>query len=127
MTAFASVALFRRKDNIVFKAPRKERSENRTQARKAAARYWRGNIADPDVLTKIVVVRREGSMIAVAERTTGNGHDRDWLEFKLAPADAMKQPHVTACLVELGIDAAALPPALPDVLEINGAIYRREI
>ncbi|MGJ5032290.1 hypothetical protein ACQR1I_36010 [Bradyrhizobium sp. HKCCYLS2038] len=127
MTPFASVALFRRDGATVFKAPRKEPSGHKTQARKSASRFWRGNIGGADVLTKIVLVQQSGSAIQIAERATVNGQDRPWVEYRLDHAEALKAPHLAACLAELGVDPSAAPPAMPDVLEINGVIYRREI
>lgn len=123
MTPFASVALFRRNGSVVFKSPRKESSAEKTQARKSASRFWNGNIVEPDRLVKVVLVQSTGRGVTVSERQDG----RDWLEHTIAPADAAKQPHVAACLAELGVDAASVPAALPDVIEINGVIYRREI
>ncbi|WP_454618347.1 hypothetical protein [Bradyrhizobium cenepequi] len=127
MTLFASVALFRRDGAIVFKAPRKEPSQDKTQARKSASRFWRGNIAEPDVLTKIIVVQQAGRLIQIAERAVSGGQDRPWVEYRLDHAEAIKAPHVAACLAELGVDPASAPPPMPDTLEINGVIYRREI
>lgn len=127
MTLFASVALFRRKDGIVFKAPRKEPSAEKTQARKSAARFWSGNIIEPDVLTKIILVSTFGQLIHVAERAANSGRDRPWVEFNLQHAEALKQPHLAACLAELGVDPGAASVPLPETLEINGVIYRREI
>lgn len=127
MTLFASVALFRRDGGIVFKSPRKEPSQDKTQARKSASRFWRGNIAGPDVLTKIILVQCTGQLIYVAERATNGGKDRPWVEYHIDHATAAKALHLAACLAELGIDPAAAPPPLPETLEINGVIYRREI
>lgn len=126
MTVFASVALFRRAGSTVFKPARKEPSDTETQARKSAARFWRGNIADPDVLSKVVLVSAAGPLIQIAERAA-NGRDQPWVAYQLHVTEAAKQPHVAACLSELGIDPDAAPPLLPDTLEINGVIYRREI
>ena len=127
MTPFASVALFRRDGSTVFKAPRKEPNADKTQARKSASRYWRGNIAEPDGLTRIILVQVTGQLIYVAERAAVGGLDRPWVEYHLDHAAAAKTPHIAACLAELGVDASAAPPPLPDTLEINGVIYRREI
>lgn len=127
MTLFASVALFKRNSGIVFKAARKEPNPNKTQARKSAARYWTGNIVEPDVLTKIILVQCAGQLIHVAERATNNSRDQPWVEFRLQHAEALKLPHVAACLAELGVDPAAAMPPLPETLEINGVVYRREI
>ncbi|HEY5797689.1 MAG TPA: hypothetical protein VIU82_22015 [Bosea sp. (in: a-proteobacteria)] len=123
MPPFASIALFRRNGSVVFKPARKESSAEKTQARKSASRYWNGNIVEPDVLVKLVVVQATGRAVTISERQGG----RDWLEYTIDTAEAAKQPHVAACLAELGVDAASAPAAMPDVLEINGAIYRREI
>jgi hypothetical protein len=127
MTLFASVALFRRKDAIVFKAPRKEPSAEKTQARKSAARFWKGNISEPDVLTKVFLIQATPAMIHVSERAGNTGRDKPWVEYALAPAVAMKSAHLAACLNELGFDLEAAPPPMPETLEINGVIYRREI
>lgn len=127
MTLFASVALFRRKDSIVFKAARKEPNRDKSQARKSASRYWTGNIIEPDVLTKIILVQCAGPLIRVAERAAYGGKDRPWVEYNLQHAEALKQSHIAACLAELGVDPAAAPPPLPETLEINGVVYRREI
>ncbi len=127
MTPFASVALFRRNGGTVFKAPRKEPSAHKTQARKSASRFWSGNITSPDVLAKIVLVQCSGRLVEIAERATVNGQDRPWVEFRLDHAEAIKSPHIAACLSELGVDPASAPPPMPDVLEINGVIYVRQI
>lgn len=127
MTLFASVALFQRGGKIVFKAPRKEPNTNRTQARKSAARYWRGNIAEPDVLSKVILVQACGDAITVSERAVNAGRDKPWTDIRLHPKEAAKQAHLAACLTELGVDPEAVPPPLPETLEINGVVYRREI
>lgn len=123
MSRFASVALFKRGGNTVFKPARKEASPEKTQARKSASRFWNGNIVEPDKLTRLFVVEMRGQMVDVSER----GHARSWIEYSLTTAEAAKQAHLAACLGELGVDPAAAPPPMPDVLEINGVIYRREI
>lgn len=127
MPLFASVALIKRKDGIVFKAPRKEPSDTATQARKSAARFWNGNVAAPDVLTKIIVVNAVGPTTIISERPANGRRDQPWVEYRRQHRDAAKQSHVAACLNELGIDVNAAPPAMPETLEINGVIYRREI
>ena len=123
MTPFASVALFRRGDGTVFKPPRKETCQDKTQARKSASRYWRGNTAEPDVLAKIILVQHDGRTVYVAERAI----NRPWVEYRLDADKALKTSHLAACLSELGIDPADAPPPMPDVLEINGIIYRRDL
>lgn len=129
MTAFASVALFRREGQMTYRMPRKEAPDNETQARKASARYWNGVIRAPDKLVKTVLVRvRPGAadIVDIAERDMTRPRT-PWVNFSLYTAEAMKQPHLAACLAELGVDVGALPPPLPDTLEINGAIYVRQI
>ncbi len=104
------------------------RSRARTRPRrKSASRFWRGNIVEPDVLTKIILVQHDGRTVYVAERATVAGQDRPWVEFRLDADTALKTQHIAACMSELGIDPADVPPPMPDVLEINGVIYRREI
>lgn len=127
MTLFASIALFRRGGEIVFKPPRKEPSDTRTQARKSAARFWNGNITEPDVLSKVILVEAGGPLIRISERAVTGGRDRPWVDFHLHPGEAAKQSHIAACLAELGVDPESGPPPLPETLEINGVIYRREI
>lgn len=128
MTPFASVALFRRDGKMTFKAPRKEAPNTETQARKASARYWNGAIRSPDKLVKTILVRvRPGAAIVdIAERSTARPRE-PWVVFAVDLSEAMKQPHLAACLAELGVDTSAAPAPMPDVLEVNGIIYRREI
>jgi hypothetical protein len=127
MTPFASVAVFRREGKLTFKPPRKEPHENVTQARKSAARFWRGNIAEPDKLAKVVLVQVSGSTVQIAERAANAGHDRPWLVYHRQVQEAFGEAHIAACLAELGVDPQVAPAAMPDILEINGVIYRREI
>lgn len=129
MTPFASVALFRRDGKMTYRMPRKEAPDNETQARKASARYWNGAIRQPDKLVKTVLVRvRPGapSIVDLAERDMTRPRT-PWVNYSLDMAEAIKQPHIGVCLAELGVDTSAAPPPLPDVLEINGAIYVRQI
>lgn len=121
MPMFASVALFRRNGQMTYRPPVKRSHENVTQARKSAARLWNDAIRAPDKLHRIIVVARDGKGIHISEKVGG------WTEATMHPAEAAKQPHLAACLKELGIDPNAAPPPMPDVLEINGVIYRREI
>lgn len=129
MSLFVSVALFRRNGQPTFRPPRKEASDTSTHARKTAARFWGGAIQEPDKLTKVFVVRADSIRVTVAERsfTASSNRWNPWVEYALTPAEAADQPHIAACLAELGIDPTKAPPPLPDVIEINGAIYRREI
>jgi len=127
MTSFASVAIFIRDGRLTFKPPRKEPHSNITQARKSAARYWNGNIAAPDRLHKIVLVQATTMAAVISERATNNGRDRPWVMTTKQVAEAFDEPHLAACLHELGVQQDSAPPPMPDVLEINGVIYRREI
>jgi hypothetical protein len=127
MTLFASVAVFQRDGKIRFKPPRKEPNNDKTQARKSAVRYWRGNIAEPDVLSKVILVQASGPLILVSERAARGRRDKPWVDYHLYHAEAAKQAHIAACLTELGVDPEAVPPPLPETLEINGVVYRREI
>lgn len=126
MSLYASVALFRRDGKIAYRPPRKEASAEVTQARKSASRFWSGNISAPDRLTRIIVTRADGPVIRVSERVMHAGA-REWVEFTLQPRQAAEQPHLAACMAELGIDPSRAAPPVPDELEINGAIYRRVI
>lgn len=123
MTAFATVALFRRNGQMTFRQPVKHVQDNLTQARKSAARLWQGAIKATDKLARIIVVHGDAQRIGLSERTPAGR----WTETFIPAAVAAEQPHLAACLKELGINPEALPPPLPDVIEINGAIYRREI
>lgn len=127
MTPYASVALFRRNGSIVFKPPRKERPEELTQARKAAARHWRASATNGDVLVKVVVMREFAGNMEISERVIADGRDMPWVYFEQNPAASARSPHLAACMVELGIDASGEPPDVPDVLVINGFRYRRDI
>ena len=129
MTLFVSVPLFKRAGQMTFRPPRKEVSDSSTHARKTAARFWAAAIREPDKLAKVFVVSANSLKITIAERSftaTGNRWN-PWVEYTMTPAEAAAQPHLAVCLAELCIDPAKAPPPLPDVVEINGAIYRREI
>lgn len=129
MIKFVSVALFHRNGQPTFRRPRRELSDTSTHARKTAARFWAAAIKDPDKLTKVFVVCADSRRVTVAERSftaTGNRWN-PWIVDHMTPREAAAAPHLAACLAELGIDPAKAPPPLPDVIEINGAIYRREI
>lgn len=128
MTPFASTALFKRNGQSTFFPPRKEISAPATQARKSASRHWNNRIGENDRLSKIILVQRVGQLIVVAERAySTSGPARNWVEYPIDAADAFKQPHLAACLNELGVDRDRAPAPMPDTLEINGVIYRREI
>jgi len=124
MTPFASVALIRREGQIVFRKPRKERPDVATQARKAAARFWGRTPASTDKLMKLIILREIDGKIEIAERPTG---ETVWTEYTSTVQEAMREPHLAACLAELGIAADYGPPPMPDTLIINGHIYRKDI
>lgn len=126
MTPFASVAMFKRAGKTMFLPPRKELVADATQARKAASRYWNNRITGDDVLTRVVLVRASGPLIEISERAyTAAGPSRNWLTYTADAADAVG--HIRACLAELGVDPERAPPPMPETLEINGILYRREI
>lgn len=128
MTPFASTALFKRNGQSTFFPPRKEISAPATQARKSASRHWNNRMGENDRLSKIILVQCTGQLIYVAERSyTANGPARNWVEYHISHADALAQGHLAACLKELGVDPSRAPAPMPDTLEINGVIYRREI
>lgn len=123
MTPFVSVALIRRDGEIVFRRPRKEGPEIVTQARKAAARFWSRTVASNDTLTKVIVLRENGGIIEISERP-GAGR---WTEYTASVQEAFQSPHLAACLGEIGIAPGFAPPQMPDVITINGFLYRRDL
>ncbi len=127
MTPFASIALIRRDGAIVFKPPRKENPTTATQARKTANRYWRASVTGDDKLMKVIVVREIGGKLEISERAHNSGIDKPWLQYEAEIAASSGESHIAACLAELGIDVASAPRAMPDVIEINGRTYRRDI
>jgi len=128
MTTFASVALFSRDGRMTFRPPRKEASDTVTQARKSAARHWNNAIKLPDKIGKVILVshRRGTSIIDLSERDMRKPRSA-WIDYSLEIVDAIRQANIQACMIELGITPDTAPPPLPDILTINGAIYRREI
>jgi len=129
MTKIVSVALFKRDGALTFRPPRKERSSDQYNARKSAMRYWNGKTQAPDKLVKVIIITKvEHGTVYFAERSPQVGKIRPWLEDKIPLEDAANQPHILACLHEMDIDLNKRPvTAMPDTLEINGIIYRREI
>lgn len=127
MTPFASVALYRRGSEIVFKQPRKERPDEITQSRKAASRHWQQAATKTDKLVKVILVREIAGKLEISERMVNDKRDNPWIEFRADLADAAREPHLAACMRELGIDPNTVPPPLPDVIVINGVTYRRDI
>lgn len=126
MTPFASVALYVRRGSVVFKPPRKEREVVATQARKAAARYWRAKTTLGDRLAKVILVREVSGHIEISERAANTTSDNPWRTYMTSGA-SVSEAHIAACLSELGIDHLRAQPTMPDVLEINGVIYRRDV
>lgn len=124
MTPFASVALYERNGDIVFKPPRKELPSDKTQARKSAMRFWQNRAGD-DTLVTVILAREFAGRLEISERAAGTR--RPWLEFSRDIEAARREPHLAACMAELGITPAQAATPMPDVLEINGVIYRREI
>lgn len=123
MPLISSVALFQRNGQITFKRARKEASDEITHARKSASRFWRGNIAAPDRLLSVFTVHVSSGTAHIAERRmTG----RAWITYA-ARVSEVTQPHILACINELGVDASKQPVGLPETLEINGIVYRREL
>lgn len=121
MTQFATVALFRRDGVLTYRPPLKLVLDNLTQARKSAARHWMGTIRNPDKVSRIIVLSGDSRTLSLSERAaTGQ-----WIETQIPTGVALQQAHLAACLPLLMIEKPQA--ALPDVLEINGAIYRREI
>ena len=128
MTLYASAAIFRRDGKNTYRPARKEASQISTQARKSAARHWANVIQDPDRLLKVFTVCQDGALLRVSERMfNGQVPPRPWIERQMTVQEAADHPHLASCLAELGIDPQKSPPPMPDVLEINGVIYRREI
>lgn len=125
MTPFVSVAVIRREGEIVFRRPRKERPETATQARKAAARFWSRTLASDDRLIKLIVLRERAGIIEIGERTSAT--PGPWTEYTASVQEAYREPHLAACLGEIGIDATFAPPEVPDILIINGHTYRRDL
>jgi len=126
MTPYASTCLFKRDDQLRFRSARRENSTEETQARKSATRFWRNVIKQPDTLEKIVIVRvQAGSpVLEIAERDPVG---RSWRLAKMEISLAAEEPHLMSCLEALGVDPKASPPPMPDVMEINGFIYKREL
>jgi hypothetical protein len=124
---YASVALFRRNGATVFKPPRKERQTELTQARKAAQRHWNASLAAGDVLEKVILVREYDGRLEISERARNAGKEKPWVKFFLSTQVTENEPHITACIKELGIKSYSGFPSIPDTLIINGITYRREL
>jgi len=122
MTPFVSVALIRRGNSIIFRPPRKEQPADVSQARKAASRHWRSSVASDERLVKVLVLREVAGKLEIGER---GGVHASWTSFTIDPARAAGEPHLAACMAEIGVDPDDAPPAMPDVLVINGETYRR--
>jgi len=124
---YASVALIRRNGAIVFRPPRKERPTDITQARKAAQRHWNASLANGDVLEKVVLVREFDGRLEISERARNAGKEKPWVKFFLSTQVTENEPHIAACIKELGLNSYSGFPAIPDTLIINGITYRREL
>ena len=124
MTPFCSIALFSRNGSVVFKPPRKERPVDITQARKSAMRHWRGRMKEGEKLLRVVIVREVNGLLEVSECA---GRGKPWYQYTHQVSAAISEPHIAAAVNELGVDADKLPPPMPDVIEINGFTYRRDI
>ncbi len=120
---YASVALFTRDGKKTFRQPRREPFTQQAQARKAAARYWRGRITAPDRLDSVFLVKVDRSIVSVAQRSRTASIGRPWTECTMTFEQAASMPHIAACLAELG--ARKSDVGMPDVLEINGVTYQR--
>lgn len=129
MTTFASVALFRRNGQVTFRAPMKQVQDNSTQARKSAARIWNSAVRSPDKILKVMVVSLSDVRSVIVHERAFTSPSSRWVVTVMSATAAAEQPHLAACLKELGIDPAEAKasPSMPDVLEVNGVIYRREI
>jgi hypothetical protein len=122
-TPYASVAMFRRDGVSCFLPPRKERPPQLTQARKAACRHWAGKHGD--AIMKIVLVREYGGRLEVSERGNGGAKENPWNSYTRDLFAQDTEPHLKACLAELGINAYNSAPGFPDVITLNGIKYRR--
>jgi hypothetical protein len=122
MTPFASVALIRRNGTIIFRPPRKEQPGDISQARKTAARRWRASLASDEKLVKVLLMREVDGKLEVSERGDTR---REWTAYRIEPARAATEPHLAALMAEIGVDPDLAPPAMPDVLIVNGIEYRR--
>ena len=124
---YASVALIRRNGGIVFRPPRKEAPTDGTQARKAAQRHWNRTLASGDILEKVVLVREHNGRLEISERPRNGRKEKPWVSFCRDIETTQDEGHIAACVKELGIKPRADMGAMPDTLEINGIIYRREL
>lgn len=127
MAIFVSLALFKRAGQLTYRPPRIEASDSLTQARKAAARFWTANITDPDKIQRVYVLSVDRGLIQVSECKPRDGKANLWVNYMKQPGELAAEAHMAAGLSELGVDVESAPTPLPDVLEINGVVYRREI
>lgn len=127
MTLYVSLAVFKRGGQLTFRPPRKEAPDTLTQARKAAARFWAATIVDPDKIQRVYVLSVNRSLIEVSECKPSGGRSNLWINYAKQPGELAQEGHFAAALSELGIDIERAPAPLPDVLEVNGVVYRREI
>lgn len=127
MTLYVSLALFRRASQDTFMPPRKEACDSLTQARKAAARYWTNRMTAGDKIQRIYVFSVSRGLIEVSECKPRDGRTNMWVNYMKQPGELAAEGHMAAALAELGVDVDRAPTPLPDVLEVNGVVYRREI
>lgn len=127
MTIYVSLALFKRAGQLTFRPPRKEAPGSLTQARKAAARFWSAAIVDPDKIQRVYVLSVNRGLIEVSECKPRGGRSNFWVSYTKQPGELAAESHMAAALTELGVDVESAPLPLPDVLEVNGVLYRREI
>jgi hypothetical protein len=127
MTLYVSLAVFKRNGVPTFRPPRKEAPDTLTQARKAAARYWSASIVEPDKIHAIYVMAVNRGLIDVSECNPRVARRSPWVSYTKQAGELAEEGHFAAALTELGIDIERAPSPLPDVLEVNGVLYRREI
>lgn len=122
---FASTALIPDDGRLVAAEPRAEIGPSETQARKAASRFWNGP-AGVGAVSILVVERRDASII-LHERPAGRRDRRPWRTTPMTIAAARAHPRIRSCLAMLGAPPDQAAAAMPETLEINGIVYRRDI
>lgn len=122
-TPYASVALVRRDCALAFLPPRKEQPPELTQARKAACRHWAGRCRGD--LVKIILIREYDGKLEVSERGNKPPKENPWKSYTRDLFAQDTEPHLKACLAELGINAYNSIPQLPDTITLNGIVYKR--
>ncbi|MGZ2448311.1 hypothetical protein ACVIRO_001065 [Rhizobium ruizarguesonis] len=110
-----------------FVRPGKKAPTEGTQARKAAQRHWNGSLATGDILEKVVLVREFNGRLEIAERPRNGRKENPWVSFCRDIDATENEPHIQACIKELGIKSYSDLITPPDILVINGITYRREL